>query len=113
LPQVQAGTLRALAVTSAAPASSLPGIETLRSRYPAIPEINTWFAVFGPKGLPTQWRDGWARQIRTAADSPEFVAQRATWGAEPSSGAHAELAQLLSSERARWSRLITDAGLRG
>lgn len=113
LPQVQQGTLRALAVTSAEPAASLPGVAPLRARFAAIPEINTWFALFGPKGLPNVWRDAWARQIGSATESPEFVAQRNGWGAEPARGTHAELARQLADERARWSRLIADAGLKG
>lgn len=113
LPQVQQGTLRALAVTSAEPAGSLPGVPPLRSRYAAIPEIHTWFALFGPKGLSAPWRDGWAQQIRSATASPEFVAQRTSWGADAARGAHTELAQQLANERARWAQLIADAGLKG
>ena len=112
LPQVRAGTLRPLAVSSQQPAKSLPGVPTLNTTFPDFPDINTWFAVFGPKGLPAPIRDQVERELGRALASPDFVAQRADLGAVEPVVDHTTLARLLSSERARWSQLVKDANLR-
>ncbi|CAN5779390.1 tripartite tricarboxylate transporter substrate binding protein [soil metagenome] len=112
LPQVKEGTLRALAVTSIKPVSSLPDVPTLHATYADIPDTITWFAVFAPKDTPAALRDRLQREVETATASPAFVEQRASLGAEVPGGGHVALGKLLSSERARWAALIREANIK-
>ena len=51
MPQVRAGRLRAIAVTSTGPLDYLPGVPTVASLYPGF-EGTIWFGLYAPKGTP-------------------------------------------------------------
>jgi tripartite-type tricarboxylate transporter receptor subunit TctC len=51
MPQIRAGRLRAIAVTSTQPLDYLPGIPTIASHYPGF-DGTIWFGLYGPKGIP-------------------------------------------------------------
>jgi tripartite-type tricarboxylate transporter receptor subunit TctC len=52
--QIRGGRVRALAVTSAERNGQLPEVPTMRESLPELAtyEVNTWFGLFGPAGLP-------------------------------------------------------------
>ncbi len=56
VPQVKAGAVRALATTASKRSALLPDVPTAAAS--GLPEVNvdTWLAVVGPKGLPTDAR---------------------------------------------------------
>ncbi len=75
LPQVQAGTLRALAQTGLTRASSAPDIPTLvEPRFPGF-EAAPWFGLFAPKGTPDGVIATIERAMANAMAEPEFRAK--------------------------------------
>jgi len=106
---VRAGSLRALAVTSAQRSAASPDVPTIAET--ALPgfEAATWFALVGPAGTP--------RSIvtRLSAEVQRFVAQADTQqrfadlGMTIETSTPDELDTLIKSELAKWSRVIKDA----
>jgi len=106
LPHVQAGRLRAIAVTSATRKSYLPDIPAVAERIPGYLAI-VWYGLVAPKGLPAGVRD----KLKTAMDaslaSPDY---QAALGKAWISGAPAlsadKIAEFVGAERKRWGDLI-------
>ena len=100
--QIRAGTVRALAVTSAARAPTLPEVPTMtEAGYPAI-QVETWYGLFGPRGLPAPVVARMAAATRAALGSPAI---RAAWEANGVSGGGrpvADFARMWTAELAAW-----------
>ncbi len=70
-PQVKAGTLRALAVSTAKHSAALPDVPTMAEAGVPGYSFDAWIALIGPAGLPKPIVDGYAAAMRTALASPE------------------------------------------
>jgi tripartite-type tricarboxylate transporter receptor subunit TctC len=53
LPQIQAGTVKAFAVTAPQPISQLPNLPTVASEAPGF-DLSVWHGIYGPKGMPKE-----------------------------------------------------------
>ena len=71
-PQIKAGRVRALAVTTAKPAAAFPGLPTMESMYPGF-EIDNWYAMFFPAGTPQAIVNRMHDEIVKALKSPDIV----------------------------------------
>ncbi len=112
LPHVKAGKLRALGVTSAKRAASLPEVPSIAEA--GVPGYETiqWSGVLAPARTPR------AIVVRINADigrllKLEDVLQRlGNLGVDPAGGSPEQFAAYLRAETAKWSRLIRETGLR-
>lgn len=111
VPQIAAGKLRALAVTSATPLAELPGTPTLASLYPAYPSVVSWFALFGPPGLDDAIRTRLQASVAHMQQAPAFRAQAAQWGAAVVTGDGAQLRARLDQEQTLWSETAEKLGI--
>ena len=112
VPHVQAGNLRALAVTSPARLASLPEVPTMKEAGLPDYEIQAWQAIFAPKGTPKPIIDKLYGAIREVLDSPEVQEKLNTMGVEPSGMPPAEFAAFQKEEIAKWRQLIEAAGVK-
>jgi tripartite-type tricarboxylate transporter receptor subunit TctC len=107
LPHVRDGRLRALGVTTLKPTALAPGVQPIAEVLPGY-ESNTWFGLFGPRGLPA---DVVAR-VNTAANQvlqdPEVVDKLQRLGIEPVGGTPAQFGAMLTKESAKWKKIITE-----
>ena len=111
LPHVQAGRLRALAVTSLKPTALVPGMPTVAdSGLPGF-ELISWWGVLGPAGLPqpivTQLNSELTRILRTADVQKNF----ATLGVDATTSTPDEFGALIKSELGKYSKLIEKIGI--
>lgn len=103
--QVQAGRLRALAVSSARRLAQLPDV-------PAVAEqINgfvgeSWHGIFAPRATPAAVSDVLAQRARAVIDEPLFRAQLAGWGLRPEGQLRAEFADFLERDARAWQSVI-------
>jgi tripartite-type tricarboxylate transporter receptor subunit TctC len=112
IPQMKAGAIRTLAVTSAQRVPALPDIPTVaESGYPGF-ETTTWYGILVPKGTPQPIVARLSTEIVKVLESAD-VRERmaANGGATIKPGPTAFDAQL-KSELTKWSRVIREAGVK-
>jgi len=107
---IQAGKLRALAITSPERAPQLPDIPTVAEVLPGF-ENAGWFGLMAPAGTPQEVIDRVYRDSAKILGSEEFRAKLAQQGMRPVGNTPAEFAALIREESARWAKVIRDRGL--
>jgi tripartite-type tricarboxylate transporter receptor subunit TctC len=112
MPHVKAGKLRALAQTSAARSNLAPDIPTMaQAGMPGV-EINSWFGILGPAGLPKDViakLDGEIKnilQMRDVSDRLQALAYD-TFYMTPD-----RYASFMRTDLAKWTKVIREAGIR-
>jgi tripartite-type tricarboxylate transporter receptor subunit TctC len=111
--QIQAGTVRALAVTSPQRAPSAPNIPTVAETLPGF-AADTWFGIVAPAATPRAVIDklNAAAQKALASDDTKKrytdlgMASTGAGGSTPG-----ELDAYIKSEIAKWSKVIADANI--
>ena len=112
MPLVKAGKLKALAVTSAKRAVSLPEVPTLAESGLAGYETLAWFGFLAPARTPPEVLATLHREVQKALAKPEVREALARLGAEPSGIGPAEFAGFIKSEIAKYAKVIKDAGIK-
>lgn len=111
MPQVKAGKVRALAITSLEPSDVLPGIPTVASQgYPDFESIS-WDALFVPAGTPADIKKQLHQAVTEALAQPEVVRQMATLYFTPAPSSPEALMEMMKAEKARWDAVINRLGL--
>ena len=112
LPHIRSGKLKALVVTSARRAPSLPEVPTTADAgYPKVISDN-WYGLVGPAGMPAAV----VRRIHAAAvsalNSPELIEQYAKVSGVPMPSTPEEYAVFIAAEQARWGALVREIGFK-
>src|SRR3954470_12285945 len=105
LPQIQAGKLRALGVTSAKRSSTVPDVPAIAETLPGF-DIVSWQAIFAPAGVPKPIVDRLSGEMIKAVSDPEIKAKLVAQGIEPGGMTSAELAAFQKSEVEKWAKVI-------
>jgi tripartite-type tricarboxylate transporter receptor subunit TctC len=112
LPYVQRKELLALAVTSAQRSPLLPEVPTMRELGLPEVEIEGWFVVLGPAGVP----DAVVLRVNAAVNkvlvAPATARRLAEIGADPLIGPPKDVATIVGNDRERWGKVIRDANIR-
>src|SRR5690606_36050160 len=110
IPHVEAGTLRALAITSSQRHPKLPNIPTTAEA--GLPEfqLEAWFSVFGPANMPDEIVKKLAAAMEKVITSDEFKAQMNAQGSNASYRSPAELGQIVKDDLAKWTKVVKTAG---
>ena len=110
LPQVKAGKLRALAISSAARSPLAPGVPTVaESGYPDF-EVLAWYGLFTPRGTPKEVVSRLNTEIEKILGQPDIREKLAALGAEPKYMNPEQLTAFVSVESPKWGRLIRESG---
>lgn len=109
--QIEAGKIRALAVTSANRMPELPDVPTMAEAGTPDYVVTSWNSLYGPMGMPDQAVDTLATAATQILDTAAVEAKFEAVGF----AAHALPADILDrrmrSEIDRWARVIADAGI--
>jgi tripartite-type tricarboxylate transporter receptor subunit TctC len=110
LPQMKAGRIRALAVTSPTRHPAVPQLPTMAEA--GLPGFDSqqWFALFGPAALP---RDIIARlnaEVARWLETPEVRTRLSAEGAEPGRLTLDQFAAFIRTDAARWMKVIKASG---
>ena len=111
-PQVKAGRLRGLALTSNKRFESAADIPTTAESGMADFQISLWFALFGPPGLPPAITAKLNRDINRLLDNPEMKGKIAAMGGEYAPNTVEQFASFLKTELPRWAQIIQDTGVK-
>lgn len=107
LPQVKAGKLDALAVTTKERSPSLPEVSTMAEN-PNFPgyEINTWNALLAPAGTPDDVIQTLNKAVVAVMGSNKLQTSFKQEGAAPQSSSPAELKQFIGDQIAHWNTIV-------
>ena len=111
MPQLAAGTLRALAIGSARRNPALPTVPTAREAGIPDYEVASWNALAAPAGTPDAIVARLASAAQQALADPAIQRRLLALGVRPQPGGPAALAVLLERETRRWGEIIRKAGI--
>ncbi|WPB84686.1 Bug family tripartite tricarboxylate transporter substrate binding protein [Sediminicoccus rosea] len=109
LPQIQAGRVRALAVTGARRHPALPNVPTVAEIGLAAAEATSWGAVMAPAGTPPAAIERLNAVLREALTLQPVRERLTQVGAEAVTSSPAELAAYLRAETEKWGRVVREA----
>jgi tripartite-type tricarboxylate transporter receptor subunit TctC len=112
VPHVRAGRVRALAVTGAQRAHSLPEVPTMIEAGVPGYEVTAWSGVIGPAGLPRPVLERLNAAVNGAINEPATRARLAEMGSEGGGGTPEEFAALIRRDSAKWAEVIRRSGAR-
>ena len=112
LGHIRSGKLKALAVTSATRAPSLPDVPTTaEGKLPNVTSDN-WYGLIVPAATPAQIQKRLNAAAIAALKSPALVEQYAKVGGLASPGSPQDYAAFLAAEQAKWSEVVTAIGFK-
>ena len=107
--QIQAGKLRALAVTTAQRSTALPDVPTLAEAGMDGFNVSAWFGVAAPAGLPAPVATRLADALQKVVQQPEVAAAMQRQGADPAFMDAASAAAALNADAAQWKQVAAFA----
>ena len=109
--QVLAGMLRALGVSTAARASTMPEIPTLQEQGVANFDVASWYGIAAPAGVPRPIFDRLGAEIVAALGDPAVVQRFRDYGAEPAPLGPAAYDAFMLREKELWAPIVRAAGV--
>src|SRR5262249_11947385 len=108
---IRAGTLRALAVTTATRPEALPASPSVGEFVPGY-EASIWYGVGAPKSTPAQIIDKLNKEINAGLADPKLQARIAELGGVPLEGSPANFGKLIVDETEKWGKVIKSSGIK-
>jgi len=109
---IKAGKLKALAVTTARRAHAMPDLPAIAEAGGPLAsfDVNTWFGLFGPAGLPAAQVRQLNKAFVEALNTPELQARLASLMAEPMPGTPEQFGEFVKRERAKYEKVVKASG---
>lgn len=104
-PLVQSGKIKALAVTSAQPFATTPGIPTVAQDIPQFVS-GSWQGLLAPAGTPEPILAKLEAEIQRILAKPEVLAKLRELGSEPVPMPRADIGKWMSDEESRWGEVV-------
>jgi tripartite-type tricarboxylate transporter receptor subunit TctC len=111
-PQLQAGTVRALAVASQQRLAALPDVPTFAEAGVVGIEAKGWMGVMVPFGTPGTIVRRLHKELAAILRSPEIIEQWTASGAEPGGNTPEQFGAAIDAEYDRWTRLVRERGIK-
>jgi len=111
MPQIRAGRLRPLGITSAARSPIVPDIPTVaEAGLPGFESVQ-WYGVLAPARTPKDIITRVHGEVTRALQQPEIKARLAGDGADTVGSSPEEFARYIQSELTKWAKVARDAGI--
>jgi tripartite-type tricarboxylate transporter receptor subunit TctC len=110
LPQIKAGRLKALAVTSAARSPLAPEVPTIAEQGFARFDATVWIGLLAPAGVPRSVLDKLAAETQRAMRSPDVRSRLSAQGFEVVGSTPEEFARFIRSETEKWTAVVRAVG---
>ena len=108
-PNIRAGKLKALAVTSLDASTSLPGVPPLSATFKGF-SIDTWWGLVAPAATPKTIIDKLNKAFVAALNAPETKTRFAALLAEPVATTPQQFDSFMASERAKYQQVVKASG---
>ena len=112
MPHYKSQKLRVLGVSSTKRSSAMPDVPTVAEAGVPGFEIQSWYALLGPRDLPRAIADRLQREIAKIVATPAMQERFATLGAEAAATTPDETAVILKSDMDKWAGVIRKAGIK-
>lgn len=109
--QARGGKVRVLALAATKPTPLAPELPLLTKDIPAL-DINNWFGLMGPAGLPADIKAALAKLFIDAISDPRNTETLAKQGLEPIGQAPDAFAAYIAKDRERWARVAKQGNVR-
>jgi tripartite-type tricarboxylate transporter receptor subunit TctC len=110
LPQVQGGSVRAIAVAGATRASALPDVPTVAEQGVTGFEAFSWFGLVAPAKTPAPVLATLQAEVETILKMPDVEKRFAELGAQPGALSGAAFGRFLAEDTAKWTKIIQASG---
>lgn len=110
LPHVQAGKLRAIAITSAQRSPLLPDVPTLAESGYAGFDVQSWFGLAAPTGTPRAVVEQINAALNKVLAQPEVRSRLQELAATPEGGSPDKMRSFAASEIKRWREVVKESG---
>ncbi len=108
-PNIRAGKLKALAVTSAQRSAALPEVPAVGETYQGF-EVDTWWGLVAPKATPPELIDKYNQAFVQALQSDQAKTRFASLMAEPVASSSAAFAAMMLRELAKYEKPVRASG---
>jgi len=112
LPHIRSGKLRALAVASEKRVSYVPEVPTLAEAGVPGYKNEIWIGLLAPAKTPKEIVDKVSQEVSRMQAQPEVREKLVAQGIEPMTTTPQELAALIKTDLARWSKVIKETGIK-
>ena len=110
LPHVNAGKVRALAVSTAKRSALLPNVPTVAESGLHGFDVTAWYAMLAPAGVPAPILAKLNADLVRVLTGPEVQRRFAENGVEAAASTPEQLAAFIKSEESKWSKVVRDSG---
>jgi tripartite-type tricarboxylate transporter receptor subunit TctC len=110
LPQVKAGKLRALAITSATRSAMVPDVPTVSEAGVPGYEVGVWFGIVAPAGTPPAVLGKLNAELNRMLAMPDVKQKFADQGVEPVGGPPERFAEHLKAQIEKWTKVVKESG---
>ena len=111
LPQIKAGKLTALAVTSGERSAALPDVPTIAEAGPVRGfEASSWFGLLAPAGTPPDIVNRLQQETAKALATPALKERLLVQGAIPGGNTPAQFTQFIAAETKKWAQVVKTSG---
>ena len=110
MPQIQAGKLRPVAVSSLKRSRSMPEVPTVAEMGLPNFEAGSWFGFFAPKGTPEIVISTLNKAVNEILSAPNLEQQMIAQGADPAGGSALQFGQFVQRETDKWRVIVKESG---
>ena len=110
LPHMAIGKVRAVGIGHPKRVKQLPDVPAIAEVLPGF-NNTTWYGFFAPRGTSPAVINKWNAELRRANNDPELTKQVEALGLLPATSTPQELGEMVSTELARWRKVIKEAGI--
>jgi tripartite-type tricarboxylate transporter receptor subunit TctC len=113
LPQIKAGKLKALAVTSSKRSSAVQDLPTIEEAGGAAMkgyEASSWFGLLAPASMPAAQVQRLQSETAKALERPEIKDKLVAQGAIPGGNSPSDFAKHIDAEIAKWAQVVKSSG---
>ncbi len=112
MPQVRAGKVRVLAITSKDRSAAAPDVPPLAETGVPGFDVSTWFAIFAPAGTPRPVIEKLNADLIRTMQSKDVADRLVAMGMTNTTGTPEQLAAHVASEITRWGRVVKEANIK-
>ncbi len=109
--QLEAGTLRAIAVTSAQRTPAYPNVPTFAETVPGH-VVGFWGGVLAPRGTPEPILDRLNTELDAVMKLPDVIERTRSFGAEPAGGPRQAFTRVVADDWTRWGQVVRENNIR-